>query len=356
MAQQSGPLASGNRLELSLDENAAPGTVVETLSARFENLENFRVIGDADEQLLDVDLQSGAIIVRDGAVFDFESRSLHSLTVQADVKLRKDDQFFEEFAQAISDDGLSAAQLKTILPSERTISVRFRLRNVHETPQMDAAAFSIPENSSKGQFVGQMSAIDPDGPAKLRYSIVNDNAASPFAIDPATGTLTVRQTELLDFELASEITLTIRVTDQDGLSADSPVQVQLTDIDERPVISDEAVALTVGGPQSALDWGLVPLPVDIPVAGEPIVSNLVQVTPQSASISSTVVPHSPTTSAQSMDTKTIELATADSDAPCPKFTLACHGVVAGDYCNWVRCTDNSECSSNEARSRSDRAC
>lgn len=84
---------------------------------------------------------------------------------------------------------------------------------VNQTPIVVAADFQLAENSAAGTTVGLAAANDPDAGQTLSYSIVGGNEAGAFAIDPATGEITVADSSALDFETQSLFELTVEVTD-----------------------------------------------------------------------------------------------------------------------------------------------
>lgn len=62
--------------------------------------------------------------------------------------------------------------------------------------------------------------------------------ADIFEVDPNTGTVTVRNSELLDREKQAVYYLTLQATDGGGLSSSATLQIHLLDInDNRPVVS-----------------------------------------------------------------------------------------------------------------------
>ncbi|NIR40382.1 MAG: hypothetical protein GWN07_31605, partial [Actinobacteria bacterium] len=103
-------------------------------------------------------------------------------------------------------------------------------------PVINAQLFTIDENSAAGTAVGALVATDPDVAVGqfLTYSIIGGNAAGAFAIDPATGQLTVLDALPLDFEVTPTFVLTIRVTDSGpgALSDTADVTIQLNDLNE----------------------------------------------------------------------------------------------------------------------------
>ena len=72
--------------------------------------------------------------------------------------------------------------------------------------QADGMTFRIPENSPPGARVG----VVPHADGATRFELVDD--AAPFAVETATGAITVRDGSTLNFEERAEYRLTVRVT------------------------------------------------------------------------------------------------------------------------------------------------
>ena len=67
---------------------------------------------------------------------------------------------------------------------------------------LDLSGNSVSEGAANGTVVGQAVATDIDTSDTLTYSLVNDGGGR-FAIDGNTGTITVADSSLLDFETAT---------------------------------------------------------------------------------------------------------------------------------------------------------
>ncbi|MCA9543575.1 MAG: FG-GAP repeat protein, partial [Myxococcales bacterium] len=98
-------------------------------------------------------------------------------------------------------------------------------------PYIVPAVFELDENPALGAVVGQIQAADPDGQV-ARIELLPGDHADRYAV-AADGT--VRVNGPLDFESSDAvITLPLRVTDDQGLSADGTVEVRLRDVNEPP--------------------------------------------------------------------------------------------------------------------------
>ncbi len=136
----------------------------------------------------------------------------------------------------------------------RTINIS----NVNEAPtSLSLPTDTVAENALGGTIVGALSAQDPDLGGSLSYSIVG--ADSRFEIDG--NTLRVKAGAVLDHEAATSHDVTIRVTDQGGLSREEVFTIAVTDVNEVPsditldngAILENAAAGTAIGAFSATD-------------------------------------------------------------------------------------------------------
>lgn len=104
---------------------------------------------------------------------------------------------------------------------------------------------------------------DPDPADVLTYSIIADNAGNAFAINAATGVISVFS-EVLDFESQSLVELTVQVTDNrpvGALAAVNTVAITITDVNEAPVLTatsrsvneNSAVGVNIGAALVAVD-------------------------------------------------------------------------------------------------------
>ncbi|USE39574.1 cadherin repeat domain-containing protein [Endozoicomonas sp. SCSIO W0465] len=89
---------------------------------------------------------------------------------------------------------------------------------------------AIAEDAQPGAEVGQVQASDADGDT-LTFSLTDD-AGGLFAIDGATGVITVAG--VLDYETASSHQLTVRVADPAGAFSEQQYSVSVVDQHEAP--------------------------------------------------------------------------------------------------------------------------
>ena len=127
-------------------------------------------------------------------------------------------------------------------PKSFTITVT----DVNEAPTASDTTFVVAENSTNGTAVGTMVATDPDETSPnnvLTYAITGGNTGDVFAINPATGAITVAGA--LDYETTTSYSLMVTVTDGGStpLSATETLTITVTDVNEyAPVFAGGTVA------------------------------------------------------------------------------------------------------------------
>jgi putative intracellular protease/amidase len=102
---------------------------------------------------------------------------------------------------------------------------------VNHAPTVASGEFELAENSALGTIVGSASASDPDAGQWLTYAIVGGNTGGAFAINAATGQISVANRAALDFETTPSFALSVQVSD-DGLpslAASATITIQLLD-------------------------------------------------------------------------------------------------------------------------------
>ncbi|MDO7877403.1 Ig-like domain-containing protein [Hymenobacter sp. ASUV-10] len=135
------------------------------------------------------------------------------------------------------------------------IDAEFAFDNIRVTgtantaPTINSQTRSVAENSANGTNVGAaITASDADGNT-LTYAITAGNTGGAFAINSATGQLTVANSAALNFEATPAYSLTVQVTDNGipAASASATVNVNVTNVNEAPgaVTDVNAAANTV---------------------------------------------------------------------------------------------------------------
>ncbi|MGI2030226.1 LamG-like jellyroll fold domain-containing protein [Endozoicomonas acroporae] len=93
---------------------------------------------------------------------------------------------------------------------------------------------TVSEDAGTGTFVTQLQASDNEGNT-LTFSLADD-ADGIFAIDAATGVITIGDGSKLDYETNSQHIITARVTDADGAYSDQSLTIKVDDANNAPEI------------------------------------------------------------------------------------------------------------------------
>ncbi|WP_346187115.1 cadherin domain-containing protein [Rubritalea halochordaticola] len=183
----------------SVDENAAPGTVVGSVSATDPDVADTLTYsisaGNAGGEFV-IDSATGQISTT--TALDFESTSQYVMTVE------------------VSDGRLTDSANVTINVSD-----------LNEAPVAVDTNVSIAEDTSAGSSVTTVSSTDQDVGDSVSYSITAGNDGS-FAINSTSGEITLAT--MVDYETTSSYVLTVTATDAGGLTGTATVNVTVTDV------------------------------------------------------------------------------------------------------------------------------
>jgi hypothetical protein len=244
-------LSTTNRMTVNLSNVQEAPTVTPRTYSIAENSANFTIVGSysaTDPEggsltwsilsgnvggAFSLNVITGALVqVANSAALNFETTPTFSLVLQA-----------------VDSTGLRGIGTYTI-----------NLTNVNEAPVVSAATFSLPENSANNTVVGTVPAVDPDAGAVVTYSIPVGTGSAPFAVNAATGQITVADSSALNFETSPSFSFVVRATDQFGLSTTNTMTVNLTNVQEAPTvvpqtysIAENSADFTTVGSYSATD-------------------------------------------------------------------------------------------------------
>ena len=194
------PIVSSSTFTVA--ENSANGTVIGRVNATDPDAGDtlrYTLVAGNPNGAFALDSNTGVITVQDASQLDFESRPVAFLQIE------------------VRDD--ASPSLSTLT------TVRIDLVDVNEAPSAPNAFFSLLEGSSVGTEAGTVLGSDPDAGDVLRYVIVDGNTNNAFAIDPATGEITVANPGALDFEDTPIFRLQVAVIDDGSPSLASSVEV-----------------------------------------------------------------------------------------------------------------------------------
>ncbi|MEZ5658197.1 MAG: DUF4347 domain-containing protein [Burkholderiaceae bacterium] len=155
-----------------------------------------------------IDPLTGIVTVANTALIDFETSVAHNITVRA-----------------TSSDGSASTALYTVA-----------VIDINDTPpSVDSASLLVPEFSPLGAPVGLLTASDPDTLGSLQnWTITGGSGATVFAIDPATGLISVADPAALDILLNPAFDLDVTVSDGLNTSAPRNITITVTNVEEPP--------------------------------------------------------------------------------------------------------------------------
>jgi len=182
-----------------------------------------------------IDVATG--VVRVAGALDYEAAASHNIIVRA-----------------TSADGSFSTQTLTVNVSDG-----------NEFPVFNDQGFPVAENSANGSVVGALVIADPDVGDTANYSILAGNAGGAFAID-ALGQVVVANSAMLDFETTPSFILTVQVQDSGGLTDTANVTINLTGVNEAPVLVNNSLTIGQGAGVTLSGGNLSVIDVDTGVA------------------------------------------------------------------------------------------
>lgn len=217
-----GPISDTNGVADSVAENAAAGTGVGVTAyaddADGSDTVTYGLDDDADGRF-EINSTTGVITVRDNTLLDYETQTTHNVTVRA-----------------TSTDGSSATQAFTITLLDE---------NDNAPVITPGQTFNVAEDATNGTSVGTAVATDVDTVGSLQgWTITGGNTDGIFAINAATGELTIADNTNLDYETTPSYALSVTVSDGVNTSVPQTVTVNIENVNEAPVNSIPGAQLT----------------------------------------------------------------------------------------------------------------
>ena len=220
--------------QYAIDEHSEAGTVVAKLTVVDKNQQ------DGDFVALTYTLEGSCNNVSVSDLFNVvETANISGVrTVEISVK----DAELLDYRQLNANNGKieTTLSVKDAVGLSATAKTTIIVNDVNEAPAVSDQSFTLAEKNGDGsdwpagKQVGVVSASDPDG-ASLAYKVVT--AGVPFAFENGTSMLIVTDGSVLDYETKTVWTFDATVSDGE-LSQDFTVTVNLTDVNEAPVIAD----------------------------------------------------------------------------------------------------------------------
>ncbi len=209
---------------LFLTENSPAGTVVPYTAATDTDAGQtltYAITAGNTKNAFAINPMTGQITVNNPAALDFENDPPFNLTVTA------------------TDNGTPVLSTAA--------SIRIFLTDANDAPIVYNHTISLAENSPNGTNVFNYSQIpfDQDTGQTLTYAITAGNTGNAFAINPATGHITVNDTTALDYENKPPFVLTISVTDNGNpaLTSSAKLGIKLLDVNDAPHLYNHTISL-----------------------------------------------------------------------------------------------------------------
>lgn len=196
---------------MGVDENSPADTEVGSISAQEEDAGQtltYSITGGADAAMFAIDSASGTVTVTADAALDFEAQGSATIEVTA------------------TDDGQPQ-------PLSSTATITIEINNVNEPPTIAVDNVSLDENSPAGASAGKVDGADPDADDLLNYEILAQSQ-DWLTIDALNGDLSVMDGADIDFESGEQNVVSLKVTDQGGLSAEATVTISVNDVNDAP--------------------------------------------------------------------------------------------------------------------------
>src|SRR5262249_23243639 len=148
---------------------------------------SFAIVGGNTGGAFAIDSAAGKITVANSSALDPAVNPSFALVVQ------------------VTDSGSPA------LSATATVNITVQVTN--HPPVIGAQRFHVNEGCPAGTVAGPAAARDPDAGQTLTLAIVGGNTGGAFAIDRATGKITVANAASVDYETNPTFSLSVRVTD-----------------------------------------------------------------------------------------------------------------------------------------------
>ncbi|MBB6521888.1 cadherin repeat domain-containing protein [Pseudoteredinibacter isoporae] len=230
------PLGSVSDSDISnntVDENSSVGTVVGVTALAVggpNDIVSYSLLDDAGGRFA-IDPESGVVTV--AGDLDYESHISHQIVVLATSS---------NGTQSEATFTVSVADVVELVP-------------LGSTTDRDPRENSVAENSAVGTVVGLIASATGDPADQVSYSL-SDDADGRFQIDANTGEVSVAGG--LDYESATEHSITVVSTSSNGTSSEASFTIQVTNVNEAPIIdlgvlADFAISRSASIPSSMSD-------------------------------------------------------------------------------------------------------
>ncbi|MCW5861525.1 MAG: cadherin domain-containing protein [Anaerolineae bacterium] len=175
----------------------------------------YDIIGGDGAPAFDINSATGVITVEDSSLLDYEVKHSFQLTVR------------------VTDDEPQSTQA--------TVTVNL-IDASDQAPVMGDQNFSVAENSPAGTTVGTLVYTDGDTNDSHTFDITGGSGDGLFNID-SLGKITVAPGAQLNYEAVTSYNMTVEIEDEGGLTDTALVTVNVTNLNENPVVTPATFTL-----------------------------------------------------------------------------------------------------------------
>jgi hypothetical protein len=214
------PPSPGGPYTFNVLENAALDSVVGTVTATDEDANSVVTVAIVSGNVGNVfTLNANTGVLKVAGPLDYETRPSYTLLVRATD---------------------NAAVPKT---ADTTVTVS--VGDFAEAPFVDDTTLTVAEGSAVGTVVGQVTGGGEKGTV-VTFTVTGGTGQNVFAVGSSSGTITVAQA-VLDAETTASYSLQVTATGG-GQSATGTVTIQVSDVNEAPVILPQSVYVLEDSP------------------------------------------------------------------------------------------------------------
>jgi hypothetical protein len=218
----------------TLNQNSPTGTSVGIVTATDPDAGQklvYSILSGNTEGAFTINSSTGEILVSNSTTFHIKSSSSFALVVQ------------------VHDNG------SVILSNQATVTVVMLAAN--EPPLILNQTKSTLEHQPIGTIVGNISAYDPDSGIPVIFSITSGNIGNGFAIDANNGNLTINNPAAVCYEGNPVFNLNVKVQDNEGLTSEAIITVNVADINEKPLCNNQIFTINENAPEQTLIGSIV---------------------------------------------------------------------------------------------------
>jgi hypothetical protein len=211
----------------SIVENLSAGSIIGTIHATDPDIGQtltYSILSGNTSSAFVINPYNGVLLVANPSALNYEQTPVFTLVVKA------------------TDNGTGNLSTQSYITID--------LQDVNEPPSALSFTCFINENLPNGSVIGTVYAFDPDAGQNLTYIIQSGNTNNAFTINPLSGQITVSNSIALNFEETPDFYLIIRVMDNGSpqQSCLSSVVVHLNDLNEAPIVFDDAFSIDENSP------------------------------------------------------------------------------------------------------------